>query len=181
MISWWVFKDRYYYPTRQFLKNIWLFRKELSNFYVWNYDLGLFRRSLELNKKAIESYGNEVASSRLKKLAKIERAIYLLKRFEEDDFIELAEQELGYKMNYGNIWFEPCEDKEGFSTMEDDLTQEEKDKNSKLIYRSRDIQDELWKELWSIIQGQDYSTFKPNDQMGWDEQFDGSGLLSWWD
>jgi len=180
MISWWGFKDKYYYPTRQFLKNVWLFRKELSNFYAWNYNLGLFRRSIELNRECILD-GNEVESSRHKKIAKMERAIYLLKRFEEDDFIELAEQELGYGMNHGNIWFEPCEDREGFSTMEDDLTQEEKDKNSKLIYRSRDIQNELWKELWSIIQGQDYSTFKPNEQMEWDEQFDGSGLLSWWD
>ena len=172
-------KDKYYYPTRQYLKNIWKFRKELSNFYDWNYDLGLFRKSIELNKYAIEKYANEESTSRLKKVRKMERAIYILKCFEEDNFIELAEKELDYKMNIGDIWFKPCKEKKGYSVMKDDLDENQKQLNHSLIYKSKDIQNEMWKELWSIIQGQDYDTF--NKENNFQEQFDGSGLLGWWD
>ena len=175
----WVFKDKYYYPIRQYIKNIWKFRKELSNFYDWNYDLGLFRRTIELNKLAIEKYAHEVPESRLKKIAKMERTIYLLKLFEEDYFIDLAEEELGYKYDSGDWIFEPIKDKPGFSRLLDGLSDEVKEKNTALHNKSIEIQDALWVELWSIIQGQYYKSF--NKEVDFYEQFDGSGILTWWD
>ena len=53
------------------------------------------------------------------------RAIYLLKRFEEDEFRDLAEERLGYKYVHGKTWFEPCEDRPGSSYMRDDLTEQQ--------------------------------------------------------
>jgi len=177
----WRFKDKFYYPIRQYFKNIWKFRKELSNFYDWNYDFGLFRKTIELNKAAIEKYANEVPESRLKKVAMMERAIYLLKCFENENFVELAENELGYKVEHGKIWFEPCEDRPGSHLMKDNLNEEQRERNNLIFTKSREIEDNMWKELWKIIQGQDYSTFKTDEEMDWNEQFDGSGLLGWWD
>jgi hypothetical protein len=143
----WKLKDKYYYPLRQFLKNCWKFRKELSSFYSWNYDLGLFRRSIELNKESIEKYANEVPESRLKKIAMMERAVYLLKLFEADDFIELAEKELGYEMEHGNIWFEPCKDEHGYFKMCDNLNEDQVNRNRDIILKTSEIQDKMWKEL----------------------------------
>lgn len=176
----WRFKDKIYYPTRQFIKNIWKFRRELSNFYDWNYDLGLFRRTLELNRECIQN-GYEVKHSRDKKVVMIDRAIIILRHFEHEDFIELAEIELGYKYEYGDFNFEPIEDEPGLSRLLDGLSEEATERNTILRDKAREIQNNMWKELWSIIQGQDYDKFKPNDKMGWDEQFDGSGILGWWD
>lgn len=175
----WRIRDKYYYPIRQFVNNIWKFRKELSNFYDWNYDLGLFRKTIELNKLAIEKYAHEVPESRLKKLAKMERVIYLLKLFEEDYFLGLAEEELGYKYDSGDWIFEPIEDKPGFSRLLDGLSDEVKEKNTILHNKSIEIKDALWVELWSIIQGQYYKSF--NKEVDFYEQFDGSGILTWWD
>ena len=175
----WRLKNKYYYPLRQFFSNCWKFRKELANFYSWNYDLGLFRRSIELNKVAIEKYANEVPESRLKKLAKMERAIYLLKCFEEDNFIELAEKVLGFEMEHGNIWFEPIEDREGCSLMWDDLSEVQISRNRDIVLKTAEIQNEMWIELWQIIRGQDCSKFDKEKE--WFEQFDGSDLRSWWD
>ena len=175
----WRFKDRIYYPTRQFIKNIWKFRKELSKHYDWSYDLGLFRRSIELSRDYIRDHGHEVVESSSKKVHKMNRAIYLLKRFEEDEFRDLAEERLGYEYVHGNIWFEPCEDRSGSSYMRDDLTEEQTQANREIFLMSIEIQGEMWRELWQIIQGQDYKSF--DKEIDFSKQFDGSGLLGWWD
>ena len=102
-------------------------------------------------------------------------------------FIELAEGELGEIIHHP--WeFEPAE-KEGYVQLVDQNTEEEKEHNSKVFARAREIEEQLWAELWRILEGQDYSKFeKAPDELDnnkswdhWHNQFDGSGLRGWWD
>ena len=44
---------------------------------------------------------------------------------------------------------------------------------------SIEIQGEMWRELWQIIQGQDYKSF--DKEIDFNKQFNGSGILGWWD
>jgi hypothetical protein len=185
LFYWWI-RDGYR-SKKQWLKNCWRFRKELSNFYDYNYDLGLLRKTLEFNYMALVK-GNEVEISRFKKLDKIQRCIEILRHFEEDDFVSLAEEALGKETILHSFKFEPVADKEEFMRLVDDYTEEEREHNHEIFNKASDIQDKLWIELWKTIQGQDYEKLmKPKTVKGklvepeWDDLFDGSGLLGWWD
>ena len=164
-----------------FLENIWFFRKELYAFRSWDYsfNLDLFRRSLEKTVHTIEHYGHEVDESRMKKVEKMKQAIQLLKNVRSDQYTKRAEEELGELKNSDWLW----------NGRED--TQEEKNHNRNVFKRAREIEDLEWKELWSIIHGQDmkeYSeiynskTDEEKEEGGvWNDWFDGSGLKGWWD
>jgi biotin operon repressor len=133
-----------------FLENIWFFRKELYKFRSWDYsyNLEMFRRSLEKTVNTIEFHGNEIDTSRLKKVEKIKRSIQLLNNIRTDDYINQAENELGKIKNSDWLWT----DKED--------TEEEKTHNRKVFDRAREIEDSEWKELWSIIHGQDLKEYR---------------------
>jgi hypothetical protein len=165
-----------------FLENIWFFRKELYAFRSWDYsfNLDLFRRSLEKTVDTIENHGHEVDESRLKKVEKMKRAIQLIKNVRSDEYIRRAEEELGKLKNTDWLW----------NDRED--TEEEKNHNSKVYKRGREIEESEWKELWLIIQGQDITEFssktqkikdsEPQDEMhSYTDWFDGSGIRGWWD
>jgi len=164
-----------------FLENIWFFRKELYTFRSWDYsyNLDLFRRSLEKTAHTIEHYGHEVDESRLKKIEKMKRSIQLIKNIRSDEYINQSELELGELKNSDWLW----------DNIED--TEEESIHNKKIFERAREIEDSEWKELWSIIQGQDVKEYRKlyDDQTEeekrerelWNEWFDGSGMKSWWD
>ena len=114
------------------------------------------------------------------------RAAYLMERFIEDDFLELAEKELGEVICHGFNFF-PLPDKPGYSRMVDKETDEEKEHNSKVFDRAREIEEQMWGELWTILQGQNTTQFQmfadkaENKNEAWDNWFDGSGLRGWWD
>jgi hypothetical protein len=164
-----------------FLENIWFFRKELWAFRSWDYsyNLDLFRRSLEKTVHTIEYHGNEVDESRLKKVEKMKRAIQLINNIRIDEYVKIAEKELGELKNSDWLW----DDRED--------TDEERIHNKKVFERAREIEDSEWNELWSIIQGQNvkeyseiynsktYEEKKEGDV--WNNWFDGSGLKGWWD
>jgi len=183
------FQDKFR-AVKSFFRNCWRFRKELSNFYDWNYDLGLFRKTLELNHAAITN-GNEVDISRLKKLDKMARAIEILKHFEKDDFIDLAELEIGRELIHYNFEFVPVEDKPGYSEMVDKYSDEEKELNYEIFDLSGKLSNDMWNELWLIVKGQDINEYKAiMDSLSeeekrskdvWNDWFDGSGLLGYWD
>ncbi len=141
-----------------FFKNVFHFRKELYNFRTWDssYNLAIFRRSIELTRENILKYGLEVEEQRVKKLDKMQRAITLLKRFEHDEFIALAEKELGEI---------PIESINIFSSV---ITEHQK----AVFKRSYEIQVESWRELWDIIHGTDSNSYYEQD---------GSNIQSWWD
>ena len=147
-----------------FLKNVWYFRSELYDFEPWDYrfNLNLFQKSLESTADYLEHNGIEEDESRMKKVAKIRRAIELLKHNKQSNWIEQAEAELG-EMKNTNDWY--SED-----ARED--TPEELAHNRKVIKRSQELQQKEWKELWRIIKGTRYKNY---------EEWDGSDIRGWWD
>ena len=192
-------RQRWYWKTWDFLKydmprffrNLWMFRKDLYN-YRWysgqNAVLPFMKTALNDMAAKIDERGIEVEHSKSKKIGKMLRAAYIMERFIEDDFLELAEKELGEVICHG-FDFEPVPDKPGYSRMLNRETDEEKEHNSKVFARSGEIEDQMWAELWTILKGQDYSDFdKIKGDAKWKEQdelyknwFDGSGLRGWWD
>jgi nitric oxide synthase oxygenase domain/subunit len=128
----------------------------------------------------IEAHGIEVDESRLKKVAKMRRASQLLKNYNEDLYIDMAEAELGELVLHD--WeFEPVPDQPGYSQLVDKDTPEEKEHNRKVFDRSREISEAEWTELWEILKGQDYGKFENGEGSSWEDQFDGSGIRGWWD
>lgn len=166
------------YKIPMFIENLWFFRKELWSFRSWDYtfNLDLFRRSLEKTSNTIEHHGQEVIISRIKKVDKINRVIFLLSQLREDNFISMAEKELGELKNSG--W-------------DRDDTDEESEHNSKVFARAREIEESSWNEIWNILRGQNYDEYrKMVDELSpeemkkkdlWNDWFDGSGIRGWWD
>jgi len=149
------------YDMPRFFRNLWMFRKDLYN-YRWysgqNAVLPFMKTALTDMADKIDKRGWEVEHSKSKKIGKMVRAAYLMERFIEDDFLELAEKELGEVICHG-FDFEPVPDKPGYSRMVDKETDEEKEHNSNVFARSREIEDQMWAELWTILKGQEYSDF----------------------
>jgi hypothetical protein len=141
----------------KFFKNVWTFKKELWEFQPWDYtfNLMLLKTSLEQTCTYIEKYGKEIFEVRKKKVQKMKRAIKLLNHFIEDDFIDIAEKELGYKLNL-------------------DIDEKVTKKDTAIFDLTRALQIEYWEELWSIIEGNTEEKFDYYKQ-------DGSDMKGWWD
>lgn len=180
------------YGIVRFVKNVWNFRKELYEFYAWDstYQLSMLGRGLELNADYLETYGNEIESSRSKKVKMMRRATTILKWHTEDLFMELAEKEMGHKYDVGDIGWE----EDGGETYNDisgkfeklyrmvsNLPPEKEEINTLLLNRSREIEKDSWNELFDILKGQNVDEFKSDNENSWDEWFDGSGMKYWWD
>jgi hypothetical protein len=161
------------YDIPLFFKNIWRFRKELYNHQWWDYrfTLEMLYRSLSIMVVRLEKDGIEEDVSRGKKVAKIKRALELLKHKLDDDYVERAEAELG-ELVLSDFEFEKTE--EGNYKMVDLLieTASVRKHNRKVFKRASDIEEKEWKELWDIFKGKKFTT--------WDD-FDGSDLRGWWD
>ena len=84
------------YKIPYFFKNIYKFRHVLWEHRWWDYRFTLttLRTSLEIMEKGMHA-GLEVRESRDKKIAKMQRVIQILKNIEEDNYIQMAETELG--------------------------------------------------------------------------------------
>jgi hypothetical protein len=179
-------RERWYWKAWDFIrydipkgvKNIIFFWKVIWNFRPWDhtYNLGIFAKSLEPLRDSIKN-GYEVGVPRLKKVAKIERAIEILNNITEDKYIDIAEAQLGYEVNNEFIF-------------RDDEPEEIKEENRKIYDLSREIEDKEWKELWTIFQGQEHSHYvmlldrmsqeqKKNEDI-WGNWYDGSGMGHWW-
>jgi hypothetical protein len=138
----------------------------------------------------LETKGLEVDGPRLKKVAKIRRAVELISNYNDDNYIEMAEAELGEIVHHE--WeFEDVPDKPGYSRLIDKDTEEEKVHNRKVYDRSTEIANSEWNELWTIIRGQDYEEYSAiykslNEEEKKEEDhhnkwFDGTGMRGWWD
>lgn len=180
------------YKIPMFLKNIWFFRKQLWDFRWWDYsfNLDIFRRSLEKTSKELEVRGNEIDETRLKKVAKINRAIELLGHIRSDSYIEMAEKELG-ELKKMKINFEDVPDQPGYYRLVDNENPEDVNHNRKVYRRADEIEAQEWKELWKILEGQGHSEYskivenateeEKREKDLWKEWFDGSGMKHWWD
>ena len=120
----------------------------------------------------------------------MKRAAELIRNYNEDLYIEMAEAELGDVIHHE--WeFEEVEDKPGYSRLVDKETEEEKDHNRKVFERAREIGEQEWKELWRILQGQENEGYQKIFQSLTEEEkkeedhyykwFDGTDLRGWWD
>jgi hypothetical protein len=191
--TWWYKSyELFRYDLPRFFKNVWTFRKALWKHYWFDHHgtLMFLETGLTHISDTVEKYGNEVDGPRLKKVAAMRRAVELIKHYNEDTYVEMAEKELGELMIHD--WeFEPVEDNPGYSRLVDKDTDEERIHNRKVFDRAREIEEQEWNELFKILKGQDHKEYRElheaqsvlenkNDNL-WNEWFDGSGIKGWWD
>lgn len=188
------------YKIPMFFKNIYKFRQVLWEHRWWDYRFTIttLRTSLEIMEKGMHN-GMEIWESRGKKVAKMQRAIQILRNIEDDNYIEMAEAELGEIIHHpwefeetGDTTDNPMGEKnEKLYRLVDKETDEEREHNSKVFARTRELEEQEWNELWQILKGQDIEEYKEFEKTLTDEQkketdqyykwFDGSGLRGWWD
>lgn len=183
--------DALVYGVPRFFRNVWSFRKALWRFQWWDdsYPLEMLKTSIEIMAPKFESIGKEVDSSRMKKVAKMKRAIWIMQNFIDDNFIQQAEKQLGREVILKDFQFVPSEDRPDCYVMVDDETEEEKEQNREIFALTRDLEEEQWAELFQILKGPDYREYpsrnpelsEEENERICDEWFDGSGLRSWWD
>jgi 5-methylcytosine-specific restriction endonuclease McrA len=135
--------------------------------------------------------GMEVEEPRMKKVAAMRRAVDIIKNYNQSNYIDMAEAELG--PIYHHDWvFEPVPDKPGYSQLVDNESPEEKKHNRKVYNRAREIEEQEWKELFTILQGQNHKEYNRlykkartegmrDDKDLWNNWFNGTGLKGWWD
>lgn len=187
----WKVKDTLTIGIPNFFKNIWRFRRELYSHQWWDYHytLQMMHRSLIIMVDKLEKDGIEEDISRGKKTAKIRRAIQILKSEIDGDHISRAESELG-NLSHKQIEFEKIEGSDLYRMIKNE-TPEEKEHTKRVFDRATELEEQEWKELWEIFEGQDNNQFKkflkqhtPEEQKKtdlWNEWFDGSGMRGWWD
>ena len=184
------------YDIPRFFKNTWKFRKALWNHYWFDHHGTLRFMEIGIRDMAekIEKYGIEVDKPRLKKVAAMRRAADLIRNYNEDLYLDMAEAELG-EINYKKPLFEKDENNPDYYLMVDNDTPDAKEHKSKVYARTREIEESEWNELWTIIKGQDMEEFRDfykkvksgeandfeKEQGEWDNWFDGSGMKGWWD
>lgn len=180
------------YDIVRFCKNVWRFRKALNSYYWWDHHGSLMFMETSFVHMAdnIEKRGNEIDESRLKKVAAMRRTIELIRNYNADLYIDMAEAELGEIVHHA--WeFEDVPDKPGYSRIVDQDTEEEKIHNRKVYDRARELEEQEWNELWQNLKGQDHEeynelakTFTEEERRERDryyEWFNGTGLRGWWD
>ena len=183
------FYEFFRYKIPMFLKNVWFFRKELWQFRTWDYtfNLLLLKRSIEGLADTIEFKGWEIDESRLKKVAKMKRAIQILNNIENYSYIEMAEDKLG-KLSRWKPEFEALPDNPELFKLVDNENEEEKSHTRAVYTLSDQLEQDEWNELWTILRGQNIKEYKDlmdkkevKDGSEWDEWFDGSDMRQWWD
>ena len=176
----------------RFVKNVWLFRKALANYYWWDHHgtLMFLETGLTHMSDNLAVHGMEVEEPRMKKVAAMRRAIEIIKNYNESNYVDMAEAELGEL--YQRDWeFEDVPDKPGFSRLVENETPAEKKHNRKVFNRSRQIEEQEWKELFTILEGQNHAEYKKivknateeerkNGDL-WNNWYNGTGLNGWWD
>jgi hypothetical protein len=191
--TWWYKTYEFFrYDISRFIKNVWRFRKGLSRHYWWDHHgmLMFMEAALTDMSDRLEKDGLEIDISRLKKVEKMRRAIQLIKNYNQDLYIEMAEKELG-KLNLYDWEFETVPDSPDLKRLVDKETEEEKVHNRKVFNRAREIGDSEWNELWQIFKGQDNEEYQKLKETLTEEQkqeedqyykwFDGSDVRGWWD
>jgi hypothetical protein len=137
----------------------------------------------------LEKDGMEIDSHRLKKVNAIKRTLAILKSQIDGDYIERAELKYG-RLALRSLEFEPIENSTSYRMVDNDTLAEKKHRNKVYAYANK-LEEQEWKELWKIFEGQDIKQFskllktktKEEQRNGdvWGEWFDGSGMKSWWD
>jgi len=144
----------------RFLRNVWAFRRELSQFRCddYSFTLDMFQRSL-INMENFVSTNNLCDDEQNKnlKLKQIRRAVEILENRKGVHYLEKAEAELGSLRSTKNF----------------DSTSEDWQHDSRIFRRADRFEDMEWVELCEIIRGSDKYRSNP-------EQFDGTNIKTWW-
>ena len=178
--------DTIRYDIPRFFRNLWMFKKDVYDYcwYSGQHAVLPFMKTALMDMAAkIDERGSEVESSKSKKVMKMWRAAKLMEHFIEENFVELAEKELG-EIIHNDFEFEDAPDHPGCYQLVDNDTPEEKDHNTKVFARAREIEESMWSELWNILKGQNPAEIKslPEiDEDAYDKWYNGSGLRNWWD
>ena len=161
------------YDMPNFFRNVWLFRKSLTQFHWYNLDstLMFMKESLDHSIPLYETRGNEVPESRELKIEKMKRLQYLLYCRFEYNYIDLAEEELG-KLPPNPFRFEKLNDGSDNYVMMSNLTEEEQAHETKVYYRANEIEKQHWNEIIEIIKGKVI--------IDYERDFDGTGIRNWW-
>ena len=161
------------YDLPNFLRNVWLFRRSLTQFHWYNLDSSMMFMEDALNHSIpmYETKGNEVIKSKNLKIEKMKRLQFLLNCYREHNYIELAEQELG-ELNPNPFRFEKKDDGSGNYILKSNLNEEQETHDKKVFDRSHEIEKEQWNELIEIIKGKEI--------IDYDRDFDGTGIRNWW-
>jgi hypothetical protein len=180
------------YDLPRFLKNLRTYRKDLWNTYPFDIHGGLrlLRTNIQVTADTIEKYGNEIEDSRLKKIAKMRRAVEILNHHIDGDFVSLAELQLGKKLS-NVVSFKRDEANQKVIKVIYAVTEQEEKNDAEIYDLARKIEKETWRELFDILHGRNYNEYekyleKFTDEEKkrvdhWYEWFDGSGMLGWWD
>lgn len=175
IIEFWDFIIR---DVPNFFRNIWLFRNGLLR-HRWYDHAGVIlfmRDAISDISNGIDKRGYEEKISKDKKVQKMKRLTQLLDNYTKDNYLDLAQERLGYKLDT-DYEFKQIEGTDYFE-MVDNKDQQTKEKNDQIYKLALQISREEWNEIWDILKGQDYSNFDPKKDF--DSQIDGSGLNSWW-
>ena len=159
------------YDIPKFINNVWRFRKELWKHRWWDhyFTLMILKKSLEIQEDGMRTKGWEEKSSLNKKLTRMKRVIELLQNQIDDNFIDIAEKELG-QLHLSDLGFEETDN--GMYALVDEDNEEQKQHNKKVFKRAHEIEEKEWKEIWDTLKGKKYKEYK---------DYDGSDLRSWWD
>lgn len=156
-----------------FFKNIWKFRKELWHHVDFDYESSLrfLRRNIQLIR-ASKLYDYEDENDKKRKLESMDSALLLLDNIIEDDYVSIAENYLGKKLNHDTILANNSNDK--FYLLPNSKDDRE------IFDTARAIEKQEWEELFDILKGPN----KDNDiQIDGDELgrlTNGNGLYKWW-
>lgn len=148
-----------------FFKNIWRFRKPLYQFRWWDYYtlLQFMQIAIEHMADKTKTKSTEVDSTRIPKIAKMERASQILKNQLNDYvYMDMAEEKCG-ELIHRDGDFIPLDSNPDLFTYEDNLTDEERKHNGKVFVYSAELEEKEWEEFCNIIKDKE------------------TGLKSWWD
>lgn len=162
----------------RFFKNVWRFRKELTNFggWDWYHTLSMLKKSIQIQEESVRKNSNEVGETLNLKLYYMRRSIYLIDCILEEKFREMAEEKLGlktifkdFKLGVGELVWE-------------DETEEERETNQKIFYEAAKIEKEVWGELFDILKGDIYpiDIYTKFKDKSYEEFTNGKGLNTWW-
>lgn len=165
MIALRIIFDFLVYHLPRFLRNVFLFRRELIRHEWWDYyfTLMMLQRSLQITRDGLEKKGSEVIETKQLKINKISRAVEIIDHILDNSYEEMAENKLGKKYTFAA---------HGALNVEQD--------NKEIIDLAVEIEDSEWQELWKILNGQNILDLK-NSNKSYEEWYDGSGMRGWWD
>lgn len=144
----------------RFFRNIYIFRNVLTNHKGGTYEclMETIKTSLEIMENKLYINKNLSPKMNKKKLYRIHRALEILERIEDNEYLAIAESELGDLVYNGEL----------------PVTHEEMQHNMRVVKRASAIERNEWEELWDTLKGQDTERIKD-----FAEEFDGSGIHNW--